>query len=170
MWQLEYDLEDFIGGMGLTKSLERYFKINSEVIESELYRGLPFPKHLLKEGTIIEEWGGCSHWSYSEDIAIDFAKGTYDEFYFDELEELYGEGNVELVPVIMYSKYLKGSSVGSLVSKLGLDEDYYNCEEEVVIIGKNFKIISILKEFYKGLGIYYVNVKPISNDSLDLEM
>ena len=59
---ISYDeLSYFLGSRCLTDSLkDRLIRLEKNIDET-LYRGLPFPKQLLKVGSIVEEWYGSSH-------------------------------------------------------------------------------------------------------------
>lgn len=55
------EISYFLASRCLTDSLKDQLLALEKDIDGILYRGLPFPKHLLKVGNIVEEWYGSSH-------------------------------------------------------------------------------------------------------------
>lgn len=142
---LDECIEDFLGGDKLPVSFREYISEYSEVIRQRLYRGLPFPLKQLEVGNIIEEWGGSTHWSYNEGVALDFASNCC--------------GNDE-VPLVLYAKGLKGFDIAPYLESTEVYDEYAH-EEEVTVVGKDFKILSIYTEMYRGKIHYFAKVKPV---------
>lgn len=153
------ELEDFAGGRFLNKSLYEKFTKDFTLIKDTLYRGMPFPKHLVKEGTIIEEWYGSSHWSLDKQVAINFAdtniNGYISDDYYDELVEELGEDNVDFIKLIMVINNVEGLELYRILKENNIYK--WNNEKEITLFNKDFiiKKINIIDD------VYYANVDVI---------
>lgn len=148
------EISYFLGSRCLTDSLKERlvcFEIN---IDKTLYRGLPFPKQLLKIGSVIEEWYGSSHWTPDKAVAIDFSCDYINEDYIEELQEELGQ-EVDVIQMVLWSKDIKGVEVYKLMQSLNKD-DFVN-EKEITVIGYNF----IVKDIELKNNIYFVEVEPV---------
>ena len=154
-------LERFIGGRCILDDTEEYLEDKFEKIDETIYRGMPFPKHLIKEGYLMEEWYGSSHWSLDFNMArsvFSNDKSNISENYIEELSEefkiSYEEAEKLFVPIVLK---LNGVSLGirtyNLVKDLDVLSRFYK-EKEVTTIGidtimKNIKLKSDEKgEYY----------------------
>lgn len=148
------ELSYFLGSRCLSDSLKNRLTDLEKNIDKILYRGLSFPKQLLKVGCIIEEWYGSSHWTPDINVAIDFSLDYINEDYIEELQEELGV-EVNVVQVVLWSKDIKGIEVYKIIE--ALDKTDFLDEKEVTVIGYNFEIINI----HFDSGIYFVEVAPI---------
>lgn len=149
---------DFIGGRILPPDLRDFLMANRKPISCVLYRGMSYPKHLLKEGTVIEEWYGSTHWSYSEDVARGFSKDYINEDYQEDLIEELGEDNVEFISLVLLGKDIEGVDMAPFLKEYDLVNDFGN-EQEVTVIGKNFRIESIERKSINGECFYFAEVQ-----------
>lgn len=148
------EISYFLGSRCLTDSLKDQLLALEKDIDGILYRGLSFPKQLLKVGCIIDEWYGSSHWTPDVNVAIDFSLDYINEDYIEELQEELG-AEVNVVQVVLWSKDIKGIEVYKIIE--ALDKTDFLDEKEVTVIGYNFEIRSI----HFDSGIYFVEVAPI---------
>lgn len=148
------EISYFLGSRCLTDSLKERLICFEKNIDKTLYRGLPFPKQLLKVGNVIEEWYGSSHWSPDKSVAIDFSNDYINEDYVEELQEELGEC-IDMIPIVLWSDNIIGIETYKIMQQLNGNE-FIN-EKEITVIGYDFEIISIdLKD-----NINWVKVKPI---------
>lgn len=167
--EVEDILERFIGGRCILDDTEEYLKDKFEKIDEIIYRGMPFPKYLIKKGYILEEWHGSSHWSLDFNVARNIFsndKFNISEDYAEELSEelniTYEEAENLFVPIVLK---LNGVSSGirtyELVKDLDLVSRFYK-EKEITTIGINTIIENIeLKSDEKG-EYYLIEVKELS--------
>ena len=148
---------DFIGGRILPPDFRTFLIANSKPIASILYRGMTYPKHLLKEGAVIEEWYGSTHWSFSEDVAKRFSKDYINEDYKEDLIEELGKGNVDFVSLVLTISGIEGVDMAPFLKEYDLFDDFSN-EQEVTVIGKNFRIKSIERKDINGECFYFAKV------------
>lgn len=140
-------LEDFLGGRILTKEVKSFLLENEISVEGPLYRGLPYPKHLLKTGLVIKEWHGSSHWSKDKAVAINFSKDYINEEYEAELLEEMDE--VEFVPLVLILDRVNGVDMEPLILQYELLEEF-GVEKEVTVFGKDFEVLEIKEEAIAG--------------------
>lgn len=151
---ISYDeLSYFLGSRCLTDSLkDRLIRLEKNIDET-LYKGLPFPKQLLKVESIVEEWYGSNHWSPDKKIAIGFSSDYINEEYVEELQEEIGE--VDMIPIILWSNNIKGVETYKIMKSLNKD-DFVN-EKEITVIGYNF----VVRDIKLKNNIYFVKVEPV---------
>ncbi len=141
-------LEQFVGGRYIDEDTMTLLSDNLECINETVYRGMPFPKHLIKKGYIVEEWHGSSHWSLDFNVSREvFSQDKFNisedycEALAEEMKMSYDEvyDNI-FVPVVFK---LNGVSLGirlyNLVKDLDLVSRFYK-EKEITTIGINTKI------------------------------
>lgn len=151
------ELDDFLGGRLLPDSLRNRLIHLEKNIEEVVYRGLPFPKQLLKAGCIIEEWNGSSHWSIDKNVALDFSIDYMNEEYVEELEKKLNK-KIEMIRLVLYCEDIKGIETYNILNSINENNVFFR-EKEVSVIGYDF----IVEEIYVENGIYYAKVKPIKN-------
>lgn len=159
-------LEQFVGGRFINERTIRLLSGKFEKIEETVYRGMPLPKHLIKEGHIMEEWNGSSHWSLNFDISRDFSRDNFNisEDYCEELaEELnmsYDDvfDNVFVPAILKLDGVSSGVRMYNIVKDLDIVSRFYD-EKEITTIG----ISTIIKSFEKKSDIhgeyYLINVE-----------
>lgn len=79
---LQKDFERFLATRDLSSSLHTFFKEQEQVLTGTFYRGLPFPKHLLQVGAVIDQWHASTHWTTLESVAQSFADDYINEDYY----------------------------------------------------------------------------------------
>lgn len=145
MKELDNDIMYFAGSREYTPLFMEHYKNSLQNVE-HIYRGMPFPKHLLRSGYIIEEWHGSTHWSTDKDVAIQFTEDYINEEYEAEIYEEIGldfDADEEVfVKVVLCMKNAKGYELYKDLERLG---DNLAKEKEVTIIGENHAILSINK-------------------------
>lgn len=148
---------EFAGSRILPPELIEIFKQHEVSITEPIYRGMMFPKHLILEGQTIEEWHGSTHWSRDKNIAMNFAKNGYiNEDYYDTIADAIGDCVELFVPIIfVLNSEVKGVELYRLLKEIN-EEGYegFIREQEITLIGKNFKIEEISKE----QDVYYAKV------------
>lgn len=155
MVELKENLQDFVGSRLLRPELKEYFVDEIREVEGTVYRGLPFPLHLLKVGGQVEDWHGSGHWTLDMTTAKAFSKDYVNEDYMYELIEERGEANVEFVKVILTCDNIKGIELYKLLEEHSIQG--FDAELEITTIDSRY-IISSVKE--DGI-YYYVNVKQV---------
>lgn len=163
------DLEAFLGGRYLPAHLKRYLLSLSKPLDKVLHRGMNYPIHLIKEGEIVEEWHGSTHWSKEFQIAHNFAfDGYLNEDYLDELQScqnILEEHQVSSAEDLFYPVVfrLKENSQAIDISSLIEGVKALNAweqEQEVNFIGVDFVIKSY--ELIEGEKPYYlIDVKEL---------
>lgn len=148
-------LENFLGGRLLTMEVKDFLLKNQKMMECPLYRGLPYPKHLLYVGQTIEEWYGSSHWSKDKEVAIDFSNDYINEDYEEELLEERDE--VEFISLVLVLDKVQGIDMEPFILHYGLFEDFGH-EKEVTVLNKDFEIVDIKEEIISGEYIYFAKV------------
>ena len=160
---LEDSILEFLGSRYLTNDLKDYLKLQEKELKGSFFRGLPYPKHLLKIGSIIEEWHGSTHFTIDENIAQNFAiinrNGYINDDYYDELSKELNSDEVEFVQLIMICNFLVGIEIYKLLEKLNIDN--FKHEKEITTFDKNFVIKSIEKRTAYGEELYYAKVDII---------
>lgn len=156
--QLDVDIMYFAGSREYSPLFLKHYNNNLSTIE-QVYRGMPFPKHLLKVGNVIEEWHGSTHWSIDKDVAIGFTTDYINEEYEAEIYEELGldfDSDEEVfVKVVLCMKDAIGYPLYKDLERL---EDNLSKEKEITIIGENHVIMDI----NKVEDIYYVDVVSAS--------
>ncbi|MNL91052.1 hypothetical protein D3C81_07800 [compost metagenome] len=153
-------LTQFVGSRYLDDNLEAFFAKYKKELRGTFYRGLPFPLHLLKEGAVIEEWHGSTHWTLDKEKAIGFSKDYINEEYEAELIAALGEDKVKFVNLVLYTKELEGVELYKLLVLQNIID--FIAEKEITVVGKNFEIVSIKVED----AIYYAHVKMINKEDV----
>lgn len=153
-------LLQFVGSRYLDDNLEAFFAKYKKELRGTFYRGLPFPLHLLKEGAVIEEWHGSTHWTLDKEKAKGFSKDYINEDYEADLIAELGEDNVTFVNLILITDYLEGVELYKLLAIHEIGR--FRNEKEITAIGKNFEIVSIKVEDE----IYYAHVKMINKEDV----
>lgn len=158
---IEDKLESFVNARFLPLDVEEYLLSRTKHYNKTFYRGLPFPMHLIKEGLVIENWHGASHWSVQKDIALDFAieerSGYVNEEYRDELIQEYGEDNVHFVPLLMICR---GGNFIPICELIKADSKFRR-EQEYCNIGDDFRVVKIRTEIIYNKNIIIVEVDQI---------
>lgn len=158
------ELLEFLGSRLLTQDLKKEFKSREKELQGTFYRGMPFPKHLLKIGAVIEEWHGSSHFSISEKIAQNFAilkiNGYINDDYYEELQEQLQVEEVDFVQLILVANNLVGVEMYKLLEEVGESEKFLE-EEEITTFDKDFIITNIEEKIVDGEKLYYANVEMI---------
>lgn len=165
---LVQELDYFLGARHLTNRLRTFLKSLESERHQPLYRGMMFPKFLLKEGAVLEEWHGSSHWSKDITVSIGFAHDGYiNDDYEDELMEQYGFASSDeiFVPVVFkLSSSTKGIDVHALLQEH--DElPHWHKEQEVSFIGQDFVMGEILYVEHEEYPYYSVDVVEKNNES-----
>ncbi|AJD93648.1 hypothetical protein JMA_43310 (plasmid) [Jeotgalibacillus malaysiensis] len=155
------ELDYFLGARILSHGLKDFLKLLESERHQPLYRGMQFPKMFLKEGAILEEWHGASHWSKDISVSIGFAHDGYiNDDYADELMEEYGFESFDdiFVPVVFkLSSSTKGIDVHALLQEH--DElPHWHKEQEVSFIGQDFVMGEILYVEHEEYPYYAVDV------------
>lgn len=162
-------LERFVGGRCILDDTREYLEDKFETIDETIYRGMPFPKHLIKEGYVMEQWYQCSHWSLDFNITRNIFSNDKLNISEDYVEELSNEFNISyeeaeelFVPIVLK---LNGVSSGirtyNLVKDLDVVSRFYN-EKEITTIGVDTIIKNIeLKSDEKG-EYYLIEVEEIT--------
>lgn len=161
-------LEGFIGGRYIDNRTINFLSDKFEKIDEIVYRGMPFPKHLIKEGYIMEEWYGSSHWTLDFNVARN--RFSCDSFNISEdyTEELSREFNISydeacelFVPIILkLSRVSKGIRTYNIIKDLDTVSRFYS-EKEITTIGINTVMKNIeLKIDEKG-EYYMIEVEEI---------
>lgn len=148
------ELSYFLVSRCLSGSLKNRLKDLERDIDKIIYRGLPFPRQLLRVGCIVEEWFGSSHWTPDINVAIDFSLDYINEDYIEELQEELG-GEIDVIQMVLWSKDIKGVEVYKIMESLNKDD--FAEEKEITVIGYNF----VVKNIEKNNDIYFVEVKPV---------
>lgn len=160
-------LVEFLGSRLLTNELKKEFKNREKKLHGNFYRGMPYPKHLLKVGTIIEEWHGSSHFSISEEIAKNFAifniNGYINEDYYEELQEELQIEDVEFVQLVLVANDLIGVEMYKLLKEIGETERFID-EKEITTFDKNFLITDIEEKNVNNEKLYYAKIKMIGEN------
>lgn len=163
------DLEAFLGGRFLPAHLRKYLLSLKKPLDKVLHRGMNYPIHLIKEGEVLDEWHGSTHWSKEFQVAHDFAfDGYLNDDYLDELEsrpdimEAHQVTNVEDLfrPVIFRLKEnTQAIDISGLIE--GVEElNTWTKEQEVNFIGVDFVIESY--KLIEGEKPYYlIDVKEL---------
>lgn len=140
-------IDDFLGARLLTNPLRSHLKQFESERHQPLYRGMSFPKPLLKEGEILEEWHGSSHWSKDMAVSFGFAYDGYiNEDYYDEMMDEYGFENPDdfFVPVIFrLQTSSKGIDIHTMIQEVEPLSNWHK-EQEVCFIGHDFVMKEIL--------------------------
>lgn len=161
-------LEKFIGGRYISNNTETYLKNKFEKIDETIYRGIPFPKHLIKKGYVMEEWYGSSHWSLDFNIARNIFSNDDSNINQDYVEELAEEFNISyeeaeklFVPIVLkLNKVSLGVRIYNLVKDLDKVSRFYK-EKEITTIGIDTIIKKIeLKTDKKG-EYYLIEVEEV---------
>ena len=160
MTGLGKQLERFLATRDINQELESYLKEHERLIRKTLYRGLPFPLHLLKEGAVVEEWNGSTHWTIDEKVARGFADDYINEDYYEELQEELGVDEVDFACLVLVIEDLEGIEIAQLIKEHGIQG--YLKEKEVTAIGKDFVIQSIETKEIDNEIYHYACVKAIS--------
>ena len=153
MTELKKNLEAFVSSGALRPELKGYFVDNLKDIEGTVYRGLPFPLHLLRVGGVIEDWNGCDHWTLDITTAKSFSESYADEDYAWGLIRKHGEANVEFVKTILTCDNIRGVELYKLLQEnsiQGLD-----AELEITTIDSRYTIIAVTEND----GYYFVKVR-----------
>ena len=162
-------LEQFVGGRYIDEDTIKLFSDKFERVEDTIYRGMPFPKHLIKEGFIVEEWHGSSHWSLDFNVSREvFSKDKFNisEDYCGELalelglsyDEVYD--NVFVPVVFELNGVSSGIRLYNIVKDLDLVSRFYK-EKEITTIGIDTKIKSFEKKYDSCGGYYLIKVEEI---------
>lgn len=161
-------LEGFIGGRYMDDKTMDFLSDKFEKINEIVYRGMPFPKHLIKEGYVMEEWYGSSHWTLDFNVARNIFSCDSFNISEDYAEELSGEFNISyneacelFVPIILkLNGVSKGIRTYNVVKDLDIVSRFYN-EKEITTIGINTVMKNIeLKTDEKG-DYYIIEVEEI---------
>ena len=161
-------LERFIGGRCILDDTEEYLEDKFEKIDETIYRGMPFPKHLIKEGYLMEEWYGSSHWSLAFNMARNVFsndKSNISEDYIEELSEefkiSYEEAEKLFVPIVLK---LNGVSLGirtyNLVKDLDVVSRFYK-EKEITTIGIDTVMKNIKLKTDEKCEYYLIDVEEV---------
>lgn len=163
MIHIKDNLEYYAGSRDFAPGILDLFNSRTESLNGTFYRGMPFPKHRLVIGEVVEEWHGSSHWSLDKEVSLNFAiinkNGYINEDYYDELVEEIGEENVDFKQVVFVANKLVGVKLYSLLEEYGINS--FANEKEITTIDKDFKIKSIKMELVDNEEVYFVNVDMI---------
>lgn len=154
---------EFLGSRLLTARLKEELKKKECDLKGAFFRGMPYPKHLLKVGNVIEEWHGACHFSKAEKVAQDFAiisrNGYINEDYYEQLQEELNCEEVEFIQLIMTTDNLTGVEIYKILDELDIDR--YKGEQEITTFDKNFIIKSVEKRIVDGEELYYAKVDMV---------
>lgn len=155
--------DEFLGGRYLPPHLSRYLLSQKKPLNQVLHRGMYYPIHLIKEGEIVEEWNGSTHWSKEFQIAHGFAfDGYLNDDYLEELESCQDIMEAHQVtsaedlfhPVIFRLKEnTQAIDISSIIAGVKELETWVK-EQEVNFIGVDFVIQSY--EMVEGEKPYYL--------------
>ena len=158
------ELLEFLGSRLMTKELKEEFKSREKELQGTFYRGMPFPKHLLKVGAVIEEWHGSSHFSISEEIAQNFAilkiNGYINDDYYEELQEQLQVEEVDFIQLVLIANNLIGVEMYKLLEEVGESEKFLH-EKEITTFDKDFIITNIEERKVNDEVLYYAHVEMI---------
>jgi len=161
---MKEELLYYAGSRDMSDEVRTYLKEREEEWTGTFFRGMMFPKHLIKKGTVIEEWHGSSHWSRDKNIALMFAlaskEGYVNEDYEDALEEELGVGNYEFVQMVMTISKLKGVALDKTLEELGADD--FSHEKEITTLGVDFIIADVEIATEIGEVLYIVSCEAVA--------
>jgi len=151
-------LDEFAGSRNLPPYVEAELdKYTVPLGSATVYRGLPYLKERIRDGEIIMQWNGSTHWTLDKSIADRFTMDYINEDYVEEIAEEKGMETSDVfglfvpliltmdapdVPVVELYKYVRE----------GLAD-----EKEVTIRGYDFRL-SDIKEVD---GCFYATAKPV---------
>ena len=161
-------IEDFIGGRFIDEDTIDFLSDKFKKIDETIYRGMPFPKHLIKEDYIVEEWHGSSHWSLDFNVARD--KFSIDDFNIsdDYVEELSNELNLTydeaydlFVPIVLkIDGVSNGVNMYEVIKSIDENSRFLD-EKEIVTMGLSF-IMDKIESKTDENGLYYlISVKEL---------
>lgn len=157
------DIIEFAGSRMITSKLLNFAKNSERVLHGAFYRGMPFPKHLLQEGLILEEWHNSCHWTTNLQTAFDFAvikrNGYINEDYYSELANELQTDYVEFVQLILKTDRLTGIDLYKILSSFNITD--YESEKEITTFGKMFKVINICSMTINDEEIYLADIEEI---------
>lgn len=158
---IKEQLEYFAGSRDMSNTIYSLLKTYEEKLTGVFFRGMPFPKHRLKVGEIVEEWHGCSHWSIDKAVALNFAiiniNGYINEDYYQELSNELGEENVDFKQVLFIADNLKGVKLYEVLEKYNINN--FIDEKEITTMDMDFVITSIKKDYINNEEIFIATVK-----------
>lgn len=138
MNELTPDFLNFLGSRSLTTRLKQFFIQESKVLPLTAYRGLPYPKHLIQIGHVVDEWHESSHWTPDRTVAEGFARSDFNECYYEELVEELGEDAVEFVELVLICDSLVGYESYQWLQQQQLTD--FASEKEITVVGYDFQI------------------------------
>lgn len=155
-------LKDFSEGMDVDREFLKELKMLQEPIDEVCYRGIPLPKAIIKENTVLQGIHEIGHWSESFQISNRFARpevdAIVDEDYVIYAQETYGLKGATLVPVILKCRNVFGVKLYELLNKYNVSADIdnldsytiYLSEKEVTTFNKEVVVLSVTKmdDFY----------------------